>query len=44
LPTIIIDWKPEFQFDVSENEVVIFSPSKLTDHLKFIRGRQVKNR
>jgi hypothetical protein len=31
LPAFIIEWKATFQFEVSENKVVIFSSPKVTD-------------
>ena len=38
LPTFITEWKAKFQLQVSENEVVIFFPSKFTNPLKSMYG------
>lgn len=32
--TFIIEWKAELPLQISENKVVISSPSKITNHLK----------
>jgi len=34
VPTLIIEWNAKFHLEVSENKVVIFSPSKFTELLK----------
>jgi len=43
LPTVTIEEKAKFQLEVSENEVVIFPPSKFTDPLKSIHGPLIRD-
>jgi hypothetical protein len=38
LPTITVEWKAEFQLEVSDNKFVIFFPSRVMDPLKSICG------